>query len=85
MISSQTEPAVAVLEVVHLVEDDAAQLGEARRVGVDHVAQHLGRHDDDLGVAVAGHVAREQSDPGRPYSAAKSAYFWLERAFSGVV
>ena len=55
-------PAVGVLQEVHLVEHDEAEVVERRRAGVDHVAQHLGRHHDDRRVAVDGVVAGEQAD-----------------------
>ena len=57
--------AVRVLEVVHLVEDHESQTVEGRRPRVDHVAQHLGRHDHDGRVAVDRVVSREEPDaPG---------------------
>ena len=49
-------------EVVHLVHDDATEAPQRRRPGVQHVAQHLGRHDDDRGLAVEGDVTGEQAD-----------------------
>ena len=56
---------VRVLEVVHLVEDHEAQTLEGRRPRIDHVAQHLRRHDHDRGVAVDRVVSREEPDaPG---------------------
>ena len=55
-------PAVAVLEVVHLVEHDVAQALERGRRRVDHVAQHLGGHHHDRCVAVDRVVAGEQTD-----------------------
>ncbi len=54
--------AVRVLQEVDLVEHDEAEVVERRRPGVDHVAQHLGRHHDDRRVAVDGVVAGEQAD-----------------------
>ena len=60
---------VGVLEVVDLVEDHVAQALEAGRPGVDHVAQHLGGHDDDRGVAVDGVVPGQQPDRLRPVAA----------------
>jgi hypothetical protein len=53
----------AVLQVVDFVEDHETDVVDRRRVGVDHVAQHLGRHHDDLGAAVDDVVAGEQPDP----------------------
>ena len=55
-------PALAVGEVVDFVHDHVAQAVQRRRLCVEHVAQHLGGHDDDVGVAVARHVAGEQAD-----------------------
>ena len=55
-------PALAVGEVVDLVHDHVAQAVQRRRLRVEHVAQHLGGHDDDVGIAVARHVAGEQPD-----------------------
>ena len=52
MTSSHTGPAVGVLEVVDLVEHHVAQVAQRRRARVDHVAQHLGGHHHDRGVAV---------------------------------
>ena len=54
--------AEAVGEVVHLVHHDVAQAAQRRRVGVEHVAEHLGRHHDDARVAVDVRVAGEQPD-----------------------
>ena len=42
-------PAKGVLEVVNLVEDDEAEVRELVGLGEQHVAQHLGGHDDDVG------------------------------------
>ena len=55
-------PAVGVLQEVDLVEHDEAEVVERAGSGVDHVAQHLGRHHDDRCVAVDGVVARQQPD-----------------------
>ena len=55
-------PAIGVLQEVHLVEDHEAEVGQRRRPGVDHVAQHLGRHHDGRRVAVDGVVAGQQPD-----------------------
>ena len=54
--------AEAVGEVVHLVHDDVAEPAQGVRPGVEHVAQHLGRHDDDGRLGVDGVVAGEQTD-----------------------
>ena len=55
-------PAIGVLEVVDLVEHDEPQPVERRGLGVDHVAQHFGRHDDDGRVAVHRVVAGQQAN-----------------------
>ncbi len=49
-------------EVVHLVHDHEAQAGEGAGPGVEHVAEHLGRHHHDRGLAVDAVVAGEQAD-----------------------
>ena len=49
-------------EVVHLVHDDVAEVVEGARAGVDHVPQHLGRHDDDRGLGVDRAVTGQQAD-----------------------
>ncbi len=54
--------AVGVLEEVDLVEDDEAEVAEVPGAAVDHVAQDLGRHHHDRGVAVDHVVAGEQPD-----------------------
>ncbi len=51
-----------VLEVVDFVEDDEAERLQLVRLGEQHVAQHLGRHDHDLGAGIDRHVAGEESD-----------------------
>ncbi len=44
-------PAIGVLQEVHLVDHDRSEVAQVA-AGVDHVPQHLGRHDDDRRVAV---------------------------------
>ena len=68
-----------VLEVVHLVEDRVAQALEGRRTGVDHVAQHFGRHDHDRRVAVDRVVAGEQADVGRAVDAHEVAVLLIRQ------
>ena len=51
--------AEAVRQVVDLVEDDEPQGGEVV-ARVEHVPQHLRRHDDDGGGPVDGRVARQE-------------------------
>ena len=54
--------AVRVLEVVDLVHHDREQPRERRRPLVEHVAEHLGGHDDHRRLRVDRVVAREQPD-----------------------
>ncbi|KZM36846.1 hypothetical protein OJAG_04830 [Oerskovia enterophila] len=49
-------------EVVDLVHDDEREPVEGARARVEHVAQDLGRHDDDRGVAVDRRVAGQEPD-----------------------
>ncbi len=49
-------------QVVHLVHDHVREVLQQARVGVEHVAQHLGRHDDDARGRVDVGVAGEQAD-----------------------
>ena len=51
---------------MHLIHDDVPQATQRVRAGVQHVAQDLGRHDDDVGLAVDRVVAGEQPDPVGP-------------------
>ena len=78
-------PAVGVLEEVHLVEDDDAEAVERRRAAVDHVAEDLGGHHDDRGVAVDGVVAGQEADPSAPWMARRSWNFWFDSALMGAV
>jgi hypothetical protein len=55
-------PSEAVGEVVDLVHDHIAQSVEGGRARVDHVAQDLGGHDHDRGLAVDDRVAGQQPD-----------------------
>ena len=50
----------SVGEIVHLVHDHIGEVGERRRIGVDHVAQHFGGHDYHLGVRIYRGVSGEQ-------------------------
>ena len=50
----------AVGEVVHLVHHDEAEPVQGARARVEHVAQHLGGHDDDRRLAVDGVVTGQQ-------------------------
>ena len=53
---------VRILEEVHLVEDDDAEVVECGRSGVDHVAQHFRRHHHRRRITVDGVVAGQQPD-----------------------
>ena len=64
--SSPHRAAVRILEEVHLVEHDDAEIVERRRPSVDHVAQDLGRHHHDRCVAVDRVVAGQQPDVPAP-------------------
>ena len=55
-------PAIRVLQEVHLVEDDEAEVVQEPRPSVDHVAQHLGGHHHDRRVAVDRVVAGQEAD-----------------------
>ncbi len=54
--------ALAIGEVVHLVEDDVAEPDQVRRRLVHHVAQNFRGHHNSARVAVDGHVPGEQTD-----------------------
>ena len=54
--------AVRVLDEVDLVEDDGVQALEQVGAGQEHVAQDLGRHDDDRRPRAHGRVAGQQPD-----------------------
>ncbi len=56
-------PPLGVGQVVHLVHDDHAQTRQVWAGHVNHVAQHFGGHDDQVGRAVDRVVAGEQADP----------------------
>ena len=66
-------PAVAVLQVVHLVEHDVLQAVEGGRRRVDHVAQHLRGHHHDRCVAVHRVVTGEQAHGARSVAAREIA------------
>ncbi len=55
-------PPVAVLQVVHFVEDHEVEAGEADGIGVDHVSKDFGGHHDDGGVRVDRVVPGQQPD-----------------------
>ncbi len=62
---------VGVLEEVDLVEDDKSKVVQRPGAGVDHVAEHLGRHHDRRRVAVDRVVAGQEPDRARAMDAAQ--------------
>ena len=50
-----------VRQVVHLIHDHISQAGQRGRVGVEHVAQHLGGHHDHGCFRVNARIAGEQT------------------------
>ena len=58
-------PPETIGQIVHLVHHDETELVERRGVRVEHVAEHLSRHDDDGRLAVDRVVAGEQPHPIR--------------------
>ncbi len=52
----------AVGEIVHLVHHDVAETAQRVRAAVEHVAQHLGGHDDDGRLAIDRVIPGEQAD-----------------------
>ena len=48
---------LTILEVVHLIEHHHTEALQRGAVGVDHVAQHLGRHNDNGSVSIDDVVA----------------------------
>lgn len=55
-------PALLVVDVVDLVEDDALEVGEGRAVDVELVPEDFGGHDQALGRRVQHHVPRYDPD-----------------------
>ena len=55
--------AQAIGQVVHLVHHHEAETLEQGRAGVQHVAQHLGGHDHDVGIGPDRGVTGQQADP----------------------
>jgi hypothetical protein len=56
-------------EVVDLVHDDVPEPREGGRGRIHHVAEHLGGHDDDGGLAVDRGVTGEETDVAGPVAA----------------
>ena len=69
---------------MHLVHDDEAEVVEDPPL-VEHVAQDLGGHHDDVGIGVDRVVAREQADPRRADPFAQVAILLVESALIGAV
>ena len=55
-------PPEAVSEVVNFIHDDVAQMLQQVRIGVEHVSQHFGGHNDDASLGVDGRVPGEKTD-----------------------
>ncbi len=72
-------------KVVHLVHDHVREVLEQARIGVEHVAENLGRHDHDSRGGVDVGVAVSRPTASGPYSPTSSWNFWLLRAFIGAV
>jgi hypothetical protein len=51
---------------MHFVHDDEPEPGERARPGVEHVAEHLGGHDDHRCLAIDRVVAGQQADTPGP-------------------
>jgi hypothetical protein len=51
-----------ILEIMDLVQDDDGDSIESPRIGIDHVAEHLGGHDDDFGVSIDDVVPGEETN-----------------------
>jgi hypothetical protein len=54
---------IRVLQVVDLVQDHELQALEGSALLVQHVAEHLGGHDDEGGLRIDGVVAGQQPHP----------------------
>jgi len=52
--------AETVSEVVHLIHHDESEVFEQLAMGIEHVAQHLGGHDDHARVGVDAGISGEQ-------------------------
>ena len=75
-------PAHLIGQIVHLVQDDDSQVIQGH-TGVDHVARHLGRHDDDGGLGVNRRVAGGQADVVRPVELAQLQVFLVRQRLNG--
>jgi hypothetical protein len=47
---------------MHLIHHDVRKSIQCRRIRVEHVPKHFGGHHHDVGIAVDGLIAREQTD-----------------------
>ena len=54
-----------VPQVVHFIEHHETEFRQIS-TGIDHVAQNLGRHDDDLRIAVDARIPRQQTNAVSP-------------------
>ena len=63
-----TRPIAQIMDLVH---HDTREGLEKLRLRVDHVAEHLGRHDNDVGVGIDRMVPGEETDGIRAESRAK--------------
>jgi hypothetical protein len=53
---------IGVLQKVNLVKDHCPHIIEEGRIGIDHVAQDLGSHDQDLCPVMDGDISSEEAD-----------------------
>ena len=72
-----------VRQVVHLIHDHIAQAGQRGRVGVEHVAQHLGGHDDHGCFRVNARIAGEQTHVILTVRAHKVVVFLVAQRLNG--
>ncbi len=78
-------PAEPVGEVVHLVHDDVREPVQGARPRVQHVAQHLGRHDDDGRLPVDRRVPGEQAHGVGAVAAHEVRVLLVRQRLDGVV
>ncbi len=51
-----------ICEIMHLIENHIPQCLKRHGMLIQHVAEHFGGHDHDIGLGIDRRVAREQSD-----------------------
>ena len=56
----------SVRKVVHLIENHVTQRFKRHGVFVQHVAQHFGGHDHDIGLGIDGRISGKQTHPILP-------------------